>query len=69
MRVTATRTATATVAAAVRPILVAVGMPITDRPASAMMTVRPANTTADPAVPAATPAASCGSRPRARSSR
>lgn len=34
-----------------------------------MITVRPANTTADPAVLAADPAASCGSRPQARSSR
>ena len=38
-------------------------MPVTDRPTSAMITVRPANTTADPAVPTATPAASSGARP------
>jgi hypothetical protein len=38
-------------------------MPVTDRPASAMTTVRPAKMTAEPAVPTATPAASSGARP------
>ena len=38
-------------------------MPTTDSPARAMMTVRPANTTAEPAVPTARPAASSASPP------
>src|SRR5947207_2136986 len=61
-RVTATRTATATTAAAARPIERSSGMPTTDSPASAVITVSPANTTADPAVPTARPAA-CGPEP------
>lgn len=65
----ATSTETVTVAEAAKPILVTAGMPTTASPASAMMTVRPANTTADPAVPVAILAACSGSRPRARSSR
>ncbi len=62
-------TATATVPAAASPIWVRNGMPTTDSPARAIMTVRPANTTADPAVPTARPAASRGSRPRVSSCR
>lgn len=67
--VKATSTATVTAPAAARPILVSVGMPTTDKPASAITKVTPAKTTADPAVPTVTPAASCGGRPRPRSSR
>ena len=62
-------TAITTAPAAVRPILVAVGMPSTASPASAMMTVSPAKTTAEPAVPTARPAASSGGMPLPRSSR
>ena len=50
-RVMAISTEMPTVPAAARPITVRNGMPTTDRPASAMSTVRPANTTAVPAVP------------------
>ncbi len=67
--VSAMRTATATVPEAARPILVSSGTFTTDRPASAMMTVRPAKTTAEPAVPTARPAASSRSRPSAISER
>ncbi|CAM5523549.1 hypothetical protein SCHAM137S_01875 [Streptomyces chartreusis] len=67
--VSAMNTATTTAPAAARPILVSIGMPTTDSPASAMTTVSPAKTTAEPAVPAASPAASWGVRPLARSSR
>jgi hypothetical protein len=48
--VTAMATAKTTAAAADRPIVVRKGMRTTDRPDSAMTTVRPANTTAVPAV-------------------
>lgn len=68
-RVRAISTAMVTAPAAARPILVSIGIPTTDSPASAMTTVSPANTTADPAVPTARPTASRGARPRARSSR
>jgi hypothetical protein len=64
--VMATSTATATVPAAARPITVRNGMSTTARPASAMTTVTPANTTAEPAVPTARAAASCGTRPSTR---
>ena len=55
-RVRETSTATKTVAAAARPMVARNGMPTTasDR---AMSTVRPAKTTAEPAVPTATPTA------------
>ncbi|CAM5553226.1 hypothetical protein SGLAM104S_03167 [Streptomyces glaucescens] len=62
-RVTATRTAISTVAAALRPITVRKGMRTTASPTSAMITVVPANTTALPAVPTARPADSRGSMP------
>ncbi len=62
-------TPTTTAPAAARPILVSIGMPTTESPASAMTTVSPAKTTADPAVPVASPAASFGEWPLARSSR
>ncbi len=52
-RVIAMSTATTMVAAAAMPIWVRNGMPTTNRPASAMTTVRPAVTTAEPAVPTA----------------
>ena len=55
-RVMATRTATATVAAADSAIAVRNGMLMIDSAASAMSTVRPANTTAEPALPTASPA-------------
>ncbi|CAM5434458.1 hypothetical protein SALBM311S_04730 [Streptomyces alboniger] len=67
--VSAIRTATTTVPAAARPILVSIGTPTTERPASAITTVRPAKTTAEPAVPVARPAASSRSRPSASSPR
>ncbi len=67
--VTAMSTAMATVPAAVRPIFVSIGTLTTARPASAMMTVRPAKTTAEPAVPTARPAASARSRPSEISAR
>ncbi len=57
------RTATTTVKAPARPIWVRKPMPMTERPTRAMITVRPAKTTAEPAVPTATPAASSGFRP------
>ena len=62
-RVRAMRTAMRTVPAPPSPIWVRNAMPVTERPARAMMTVRPAKTTAEPAVPTATPAASSGGRP------
>jgi hypothetical protein len=67
--VSATRTAMATVPAADRPMTVRNGIPTTVRPASAMRTVVPANTTALPAVAAATPTASSGGFPFASSDR
>ncbi len=57
-RVTATSTASTTAPAAARPIFVRIGMFTTDRPARAMITVSPAKTTAEPAVPVARPTAS-----------
>ena len=57
-RVSATRTATNTVAAAARPIVVRNGIRTTASAESAMRTVRPAKTTAEPAVPTAMPTAS-----------
>ncbi len=68
-RVSATRTAIATVPAAAKPIFDSIGMLTTARPTRAMTTVRPAKTTADPAVPTARPAASSRSRPSASSAR
>ncbi len=50
-----------TVAAAARPMAVRNGMPTTDSAASAISTVRPANTTAEPEVPTARPIASARS--------
>jgi hypothetical protein len=50
-------TAMATVSAAARPIWVRNGTPTTESAASAITTVRPANTTAEPAVPTGRPAA------------
>lgn len=61
--VSAMTTANATVIAAKMPITVRNGMLATLRPSSAMNTVNPANTTADPDVPTARPADSSGSRP------
>ncbi len=55
--------------AAVTPMVVRKGMPATARPDSAIITVRPAKTTAEPAVPTARPAASCRSWPSAISER
>ncbi len=63
MRVIATSTATATAAAAAIPIVVRNGIPAKPRPISAMSTVMPAKTTADPAVPVARAADSSGSVP------
>ena len=54
-RVSATSTAMNTVPAAARPMLVRNGMPTTTSADRAMSTVRPAKTTAEPAVPTATP--------------
>ncbi len=68
-RVSATRTATTTATTAASPILVSIGMPTTARPARAMTTVRPANATAEPAVPTASATASTADRPCDRSSR
>ena len=47
-----------TVAAAARPMAVRNGMPTTESAESAISTVRPAKTTAEPAVPTAMPTAS-----------
>jgi len=66
-RVNAIATATATVPAAARPIAVRNGIPTTDSATRAMMTVAPAKTTAEPAVPPARPAASSPSRPASSS--
>ena len=52
--------------AAARPITVRKGMPTTDSPHSAMMTVSPANTTELPAVPTARGTESSGSIPLSR---
>ncbi|SLH71324.1 Uncharacterised protein [Mycobacteroides abscessus subsp. abscessus] len=60
IRVRATSTANAAATAPPRPMKVRNRTPTMLRPASAMMTVRPANTTAEPAVPNAVPAASSG---------
>jgi hypothetical protein len=67
--VSATSTATITAPAAASPILLSTGMPTTISPASAITTVRPAKTTADPAVPTASETASTAGSPRLRSSR
>jgi hypothetical protein len=67
--VSAMRTAMTTVPAAARPILVSIGTLTTARPARAITTVRPAKTTAEPAVPVARPTASSRSRPSASSFR
>ena len=64
-RVRATATATSTVPAAPIPMTARNGMPTIDRPHSAMITVRPAKTTAEPAVPVARAVDSSGSIPAA----
>ena len=53
----------ATATAAAMPMVVRNGMPATDRPTSAIITVSPAKTTADPAVARARAADSSGSIP------
>ncbi len=63
--VSATETATVTEKAAPRPITVSTGIFATDRPARAMITVVPANTTALPAVARARLMDSTTSRPSA----
>ncbi|AOW85990.1 hypothetical protein BC342_05040 [Streptomyces olivaceus] len=63
--VTATRTDSRTVPAAARPMTLRKGMPTTVSPHRATITVRPAKTTALPAVPVARPADSSGSMPDA----
>ena len=62
--VSAMTTASATMPAPARPIWVRKPMPVTESPARAITTVRPAKITAEPAVPTATPAASSRERPR-----
>ncbi len=57
------QTATSTAAAAPRPITVSTGIRATARPASAMITVAPANTTALPAVASARDIATTGVMP------
>lgn len=57
------QTAMATATDAAMPIVVRNGMFAKPRPMSAMSTVMPANTTADPAVPVARAADSSGSIP------
>ena len=56
-------TAMATAIAAATPMTVRKGMPATERPSSAMITVIAANTTAEPDVATARAADSSGSRP------
>ncbi|CAH0151096.1 hypothetical protein SRABI128_00545 [Microbacterium sp. Bi128] len=63
VRVSPMHTAIATATEAATPIVVRNGMPAKLRPMSAMSTVMPANTTADPAVPVARAADSSGSIP------
>ena len=53
--VSAATTATPTAADPTAPIMVRKGMPATLRPSRAIITVMPANTTAEPAVPRARP--------------
>jgi hypothetical protein len=65
----AIRTAMRTVPAAASPITVRKGMLTTARPVNAMITVSPANATAEPAVAFARAAASGRSNPSARFSR
>ncbi len=64
--VSAISSATATDDAAARPMTVRNGMPTTVRPHSAIITVRPANTTALPAVPTASGTDSSGVMPLSR---
>ncbi|CPU66567.1 Uncharacterised protein [Mycobacteroides abscessus] len=64
-----TRTASPTPTAAATPMTVRNGMPATPRPTSAIMTVRPAKMTAEPAVATARAVASSTLRPVASSSR
>jgi hypothetical protein len=66
INVTAMAIATSTVPAAASPMTVRKGMPTTDRPARAMTTVMPANTTAPPAVALARAADSSTLCPSAR---
>lgn len=65
----ASSTSIATATAANRPIVVRNGMPATPSPARAMMTVRPAKTTAEPAVAVARDADSSTAMPCASWSR
>src|SRR5690606_19160712 len=67
--VRAIATITATVMPATRPITVTAGIPAMARPQMAMTTVTPANSTADPDVATARPAASSTVMPRRRFSR
>ena len=67
--VSAISTASATARAAKTPMIVRNGMFATLSPSSAMKTVRPAKTTAEPAVPTARPVASSRSEPLRSSSR
>ena len=67
--VSAISTASATARAAKMPMIVRNGMFATLSPSSAMKTVRPAKTTAEPAVPTARPVASSRSEPLRSSSR
>ena len=57
------RTAIATPTAAAMPMIDRNGMPATERPTSAIITVIPANTTAEPAVATARATDSSGSIP------
>ena len=66
---TATRTATATMAAADSPMTVRKGILATASPHRATITVPPAKSTAEPAVALARAAASFGLTPSARYSR
>ena len=56
-------TAMATPTAAATPMMLRKGMPATDRPTSAIITVMPAKTTAEPAVATARATDSSGSMP------
>ena len=67
--VSATTTDSATVAAAATPITVRKGMPVMNRPTSAMITVSPAKMTALPEVARDLPIDSCTSSPWASWSR
>ena len=64
-RVRATTTATRTAAAAQSPMIVRKGMPVTDKPTRAIITVIPAKSTAEPDVAMARPVDSSGTTPSA----